>query len=154
MKNIREIDDTEKELINIEKSRIKDEHSFSSKTFFTIISIVIGGIFLYFRNSCPIVKEPFVAFIFFGILLFVIQVWGTTSDLKWSYHNLMKNIITSKKLEDYLPKKKSWYQRILFGFSVGYFTFLILFILTKSVKISLIVGFIIGVIFIISPRHF
>ena len=48
---VKKLNEIEKKLVNIRLSQIKEEHSFSSKTFFTVLSIIVGAIFLYFKEG-------------------------------------------------------------------------------------------------------
>ena len=89
-----------------------------------------------------------------GILIFILQVWGTIMDLRRDYDELMSAVISSNKLDDYKIKKVDWFDRILFGASIGLFIFLILMIFGVSLKWSLISALIVAIMFMIAPRHF
>ncbi len=152
--NGKKINQIEKELINIRLIQIKEEPSFLSKTFFTVLSIIVGAIFLYFKEGKPQLNNYWIAFFLFGVLIFILQVWGTKNDLRRVYDNLMGNVIKSNNLEDYRAKKRSWFDRVMFGISVGYFMFIILLLIGIHFKWSLIFALIFAVIFSIAPRHF
>ena len=148
------LEQREKEIIDLRKSHIKDESSFYSKIFFTVVSIVIGFVYLYIKGPDFKLTEGWLALIIFGILLFYIQSWGLISDLRRLYNKLISNVIESDKLEDYNIEKRGWYYRITFGISVGYFVFVIILLLFKSLWWAFGLGIIFAIAFSFAPRHF
>ncbi|MBU3940706.1 MAG: hypothetical protein KKH88_02135 [Nanoarchaeota archaeon] len=150
---VRKLSNLEKEFVEIRKEQIKEENSFSSKTFFTITSIIVGGLFLYLKNDTGNLDKTLAALIVLGISLFVLQVWGATHDIKWSYHNLMV-ALKSGKLKDYEIKRTSWYNKILFGLSIGLLSSIFVIILTSNFLASIITGVVIAIVFIFSKRSF
>lgn len=140
---VRELSDREKELINVRLNWIKENNSFTGKVFFTIVSIAIGGLYLLFQKQInwtePLTKSIIVAIIF-GFILFNIRVIISLSNIRFSYDELMDNIISSKNLSDYKIKKTSELTKIFDAFQMGYFFFVLILLFSNDLKTSLISG--------------
>lgn len=148
------LSDMEKEIIDLRKNQIRDENSFYSKTFFTIVTIIVGLLYVFIKKPDFQLTVNWLALILFGVLLFYVQIWGMTSDLKRMYNDLLMVVINSQNLIDYKIKKSGWASKIYFGISVGYFVFVIILMVFRSFWWAIVSGILSAIISCFAPRHF
>ncbi len=153
MKN--KISETEKCLISIRMSYLRNEYSFSTKIFFTLLSIFIGFVYFIIKsNSGTPINEGGIAIIVFGVLIFFLQMYKTNANLKRMYNGIMGKVIHSKKLEDYMIEKDTIWDRILVGLSGAYFLFVLIIIISKSFIWSFIISLVFAIILFLSRINY
>ena len=161
-KKITEIEELEKKtneinkeesILDLRKIYLNSEHSFSTKMFFTLFSTLIG--FVYFLITTQTTStENLLGIIVFGVLVLFIQLNQNSSNLKRMCNKMIKKIINSEGLEKYVIEKDTPWDKILVGLTGGYFLFVSLLILTKSLGWSLIFGVILGIVLFFSKANY
>ncbi|PIN86269.1 hypothetical protein COV19_05665 [Candidatus Woesearchaeota archaeon CG10_big_fil_rev_8_21_14_0_10_44_13] len=153
---VRKLSDKEKELINVRLSYIKENNSFVGKVFFTIVSIVVGGIYLLFQSGInwtePLTKL-IVGTIIFGLILFWLRVIISLSNIRFSYDGLIEKIINSRSLSDYKIKKTSEWVKIFDALPIGYLSAVLIILFSNNLKTSLISGLLIGIVIYLIFRN-
>ena len=149
------LSEVERELIKVNLSRIKEENSFSIKTFFTIVAIIAGWLTLSFDKQGSELSNTIAIFVVIGILVFITQTSFTISNIRRMHNTLIENIRSSQGLKKYDIKKKEWFDKILFGLSLGLMSLIILVMIVKETNtIIYIIAIIMAIIGTFSNRHY
>jgi fatty acid desaturase len=151
------ISPAKKELIDLNLLWIKEEHNFIKKTFFSLLCIVLGAIFLFFKSDLlfnEIEMNYFVIFIVLSVLIFWYQITFTLLSIKKSYRDITNKIITSQPLKKYEISKTDFVTKLTNVLPIGLLVWFAALIVSSSLFLSVIIA--VGAIFLIlyTPKWF